>query len=690
MKNIFLSLSLILLSFMIAVAQSEVEKKIRQQIWDSSPAEFKLTEVPGKWKNESAIVMALSQEYVVDFTTKVTGLASVSRFYIEKYTLHYRIKLIDKAAVKDYSELSFDNTRVKRNLFGKANAYRVVGIKVIKPNGTEKEVDFTEAVKSDAGSAKELKIPIPNLETGDIIDYFIALRDESTEMPDFGDEQVIEGKYPILRQIISFMLPHQLNFYSTSYYGAPGFKKEVIDKDVRYVLTDEMREKAPDLPWTYEYRTAPQFRYRITSEVSKPDLKVSAATLLSRYERSVADIGFMVDFMSGNFKKESDRKKIANEIYYLLRNPIYMEAYFRIEQGNPLAYHYTPDQFFVLVSQYFKKYKIDHDIIIVPSRKYGTIDEMVNFSACDIMIRVNTQPAIYIPRPSPFTIPNEVPYFFEGVDGIGTKEKAIKSSTVDENITHTAIQVSADPSDIGKLNLKRSILARGHCKAYHQYMAATNYDYLKEYDLPKYQVQSSNLLRGLIKNYNSGKGKLEQRQAQDYNERDNRMKEELEKEMNVKVSEYKNLTVKSLGMWHTSPDVEYSDEFTIENISKKAGQNYIFELGRLIEKQTEIKEDQRTRTRDVFMDYPRSFTHEITLAIPDGYTVDGVEKFNKKTENEFGGFISTCKLDGKTLTIKTRKYYTNTQYKATDWPKIVGYLDTAVELYNEKILLKKK
>jgi hypothetical protein len=143
-------------------------------------------------------------------------------------------------------------------------------------------------------------------------------------------------------------------------------------------------------------------------------------------------------------------------------------------------------------------------------------------------------------------------------------------------------------------------------------------------------------------------------------------------------------------MWHTSPNIEYGDEMTIENISKKAGRNYILELGKLIEKQTEIKQEQKTRNRDVYMDFPRAFSHEITLAIPEGYTVEGYENFNKKTENEFGGFVSSARVDEKTLVIKTKKYYTKNEYNAADWPKIVNYLDAAVDLYGEKVLLKKK
>lgn len=48
--------------------------------------------------------------------------------------------------------------------------------------------------------------------------------------------------------------------------------------------------------------------------------------------------------------------------------------------------------------------------------------------------------------------------------------------------------------------------------------------------------------------------------------------------MEVKVSDYKNFKLKSLGMWEESPNIEYSDDFTIENVTKKAGPNYILEL----------------------------------------------------------------------------------------------------------------
>jgi hypothetical protein len=41
------------------------------------------------------------------------------------------------------------------------------------------------------------------------------------------------------------------------------------------------------------------------------------------------------------------------------------------------------------------------------------------------------------------------------------------------------------------------------------------------------------------------------------------------------------------------------------------------------------------------MDYPRSYNHEFTFIIPDGYTAEGLENFNTKVENVTGGFVSS-------------------------------------------------
>jgi hypothetical protein len=672
-------------------AQTETEKKIREEMWERPAPEFKTTQVPEKWKNESAVLLALQREYISDYSTRLRGL-SAAKIFVQKLNMHFRIKVLDKAAVEDFSEISFNNKTVKTNLFGKASEYRVIGIKVIKPNGTEKEVDLKAAVKTDAGSSKELKIAVPGLESGDILDYFISIRDEDMSMPEFGDEETLDGKYPIVAQSLSFRVHRLLQFQAASLYGAPAFKTLTDSEGTSYILRDLMREKSPDIPWNYVYRTAPQFRYMIRKAGEKPDLKKQAQSIVSYFNNNTTDIGIMVDFMRGNFKKETDTRKIVYELYYMLRNPIYLKAYFNVAQGKPLDVGAAGNMFFYLMSKYLSKNEIDHQMMLVPSRRVGGINTLANLQTCDFVLKVNTKPALYIYRPTPFGLPNEFPEVFEGMEGVSAESRAnpgkLPISTSEQNNTTYTIQLSLHPGDNTKLDLKRSVEAGGQNRFYHQYRVVTNYDYLKEYDLPKYQVQSSHLMRDIIKEYNKEKSKYEQRITQDYNDRDTRLTKEVESDFDVKVTGYK-LTLKNPGMWDSSPKLIFTDEFTAENLTKKAGPNLILELGRLIEQQTTIKEEQKNRAVDIFMDYPRSFTHEFVLTIPDGYIIEGLENFNSKVENATGGFVSSAVVDGKRLVIKAKKYYLKNFYPAADWASITSFLNASVNFYNAKILLKK-
>lgn len=685
-------MSIYFLAGTLVLAQSsEIEKKIKQEIWGNAPKEFAVNEVPEKWKNESAVLLAFHREYIGDLTTKVTGIASLSRFYIEKLNYHYKIKLQDKAAVEEYSDISFNAKTIKSNLFGKPSAYRVIGIKVTKPNGTSREVDLTQAVKADATSSRELKIPIPNLEVGDVIDYFIALRDESISMPDYGDEYLLELKYPVVANIVTFSLPHQFNFFHDSYNGAPDFTVTKKDNDVIYAMKDVMRDKTPELLWHSPYQSAPHFRYRITGKETKPSVSREAQDLLMKVTYNPSDVGHMVDFMEGNFKKEKDTRRIANEIYFLLRNPIYMKAYYDIELGAPLDASLSPNRFFLLVDKYLEKNKIPHEIVLVPSREVAPWKNLVNMESCEFFIRVNTSPALYIGRPTPFSLPGEIPFSYEGGEAVSkfSTNHQLGISDMAQNHTATTLKVALNPEDLGQIKIERSIVAKGHNKTPHQYLIFTNYDYMKAYDLPKYQVQRSNLMKGILKDFNKEKEKYEQRVTQDYDERNERIKKDLEAQLDAKVADYKNLNIKHIGMWDDAPDTEYADEFTLENLTKKAGGNLIIEIGKLIEKQTDVKEEQKVRTRDIYMAFPRSFNHEITFMVPDGYKVEGLENLNKKTENSTGGFVSSASVANNIVTIKTNKYYRRSSYTAAEWGQLLPFLNAANEFYAAKILLKK-
>ena len=675
-----------------AFAQKDVENQLKLAMWTNPPAEFKVTDIPEQWKNESAVVIALEREYTGDFTTKMTGL-SLNRFYVEKLNIHFRIKLLDKAAVTDFSDLSFDDKMIRTNIFGKASRYRIIGIKVIKPNGTGKEVDLSAAVKTDITEERELKIPIPNLEPGDIIDYYIAYRDEKLENPDIGDELMLEGKYPMMANITRFTIPQEINFVSYPKNGAPAFKKTVNakEKTEKYELKVTMQEKAPDLLWDYEFRTAPQIRYKLSGGFSRTPKSEATQALESFNPRLPLDIGTLEDYVKLGLKKEKDPKKLVREIYYLLRNPIYKKALFDVELGNPLNNTYTPNRFFYIMDRFLTEHKIMHEVILTTTRAYGPIEDVVSFGNVDLLIKVNTTPPIYISRPGPFTMVNEIPYILEGTDGIvkSGAAKDLPESKATDNIETTKFSLQLASDDVTKLQIKRNVVAKGHSKRPNQYSVFTNYDYLVAYNLPKYQVESSRLMGNILKEYNKEKTKFEQRKAQDYHERDEQLKQEIEGDTGGKVLDY-SLTVKTIGMWDDAPDTEYDDAYTLEGLTKKAGPNIMVELGKLIGNQTAAKEDQLTRTRDVYMDYARTFVLNIELTIPEGYEVEGIENLIRNVETEAGGFVSTAVVTGNKLTVTTKKYYVKNTYKAAEWNKITGFLAAAVEFQNGKVLLRKK
>jgi hypothetical protein len=134
----------------------------------------------------------------------------------------------------------------------------------------------------------------------------------------------------------------------------------------------------------------------------------------------------------------------------------------------------------------------------------------------------------------------------------------------------------------------------------------------------------------------------------------------------------------------------FTESFKAKNaLIKKAGPNYIMEIGKLIGGQIDLTEKERDRSANIYMTYPKSFNYQITLNIPDGYTVAGLDKLNKSVDNETGAFISTAKLEGNLLIINTSKQYKNYFEPNSNWDKMILFLDEANQFTNEKILLKK-
>jgi hypothetical protein len=165
--------------------------------------------------------------------------------------------------------------------------------------------------------------------------------------------------------------------------------------------------------------------------------------------------------------------------------------------------------------------------------------------------------------------------------------------------------------------------------------------------------------------------------------------EAAEKKWNAKVENYTSEIVPS-GRYGSKNPLITTESFTIQdNYIEKAGLNFIIALGKSIGDQVEIDKKERDRKVDIYLDHASKYIYNIDLIIPDGYTVKGLDKPNQSIENSTGDFITTAIIEGNKLKLTSIKTYQKNYFKASEWPQILTWLDTAFEFNQPKVLRQK-
>ena len=129
LKKIFICL--LIFTTISVTSQTRQEKEIKNTFWGASDTEKDNVTIPEKWNNESAVI--LYQEYFHDYHKFGKNV---------RYTrsIRMRVNFLDKAAIEDYSEFLFEqNLRVRRGFWGNRET-KFSGVKLIKPNGVEREL----------------------------------------------------------------------------------------------------------------------------------------------------------------------------------------------------------------------------------------------------------------------------------------------------------------------------------------------------------------------------------------------------------------------------------------------------------------------------------------------------------------------------------------------------------------------
>src|SRR5215218_3679412 len=234
--------------------------------------EFKVTAIPDKWKNESAVIIGQKIEYLF---TRLSLNKNSAVVRIHEY-IHKRIRLQDKNSLEKFSTFYY----VTMGKDGKSE-YRI-----IKANGKETTIDMKSAIEEEKDvpsiyrpiflkmNIKSMKIAIPDLEVGDIIDYTVKstidwdMKQNGIEFSPFIFS--LSNSYPTMFQQYRFTMADGMKVRYRAYNGAPNIKFDAKssvygDKNsyLSYYFMDKDREKTIDERWNLEYRNTPTVKFRV-------------------------------------------------------------------------------------------------------------------------------------------------------------------------------------------------------------------------------------------------------------------------------------------------------------------------------------------------------------------------------------------------------------------------------------------
>lgn len=689
-------------------------EEIKQLQWRSGDKSFAERTIPDKWKNESAVIIAKSN------TLSYKKEMLMGNLNHDAYD-HYRVMLLDNQAIERYAQFTIPGS----GSYGATRTDMYAGFKIIKPDGREIEISLSEAVlqKQELNNRgfDMYKLAIPNLQVGDILDYYICEENSimiSTKYHSF-DPVIFQlnDDYPIMKQKFSFEILRRCYINLVSLNGAPEFKltEDAAKEKSYYSLEDGDRESVKDIMWLYSYRELPTIKFKVVYAssfvanaipgfIGEPGViknSVSTEEIKNLFAYIFVDQNYHASQlraeMSKKYKSLTDKDKLARQAFYVMRNRFrvdYAEAWL-INDADP-----NPDKGFidylVGLSSYYRYKKINHEILIGIPRQISSIDDLILENEITIMMKVNTPKPFYIGRLDNNSIPGEIDADMQGIEVYTANAISLprtwnlRKTTVPvipaaENKSEATYALKITDLNEGKVEAHVTKSSMGVQRIFPQNMLMDIYDYQEE--------ENARVLPGTDKKSKKEEEKFvklkETYQAAREDRRIKNLKTIIDGDLEFEFEDPHNLKILQAGRFEDTPEFKYSHITTFKGVIKRAGPNYLVDIGKFIEGQATIKNEDKERKYNVYRLSAASFNNTVTLEIPEGYTIQGIEKLNTSVENATGGFTSTARIENNKLIIETKKHYKTNFEKKENWPLMVNFLDAAYEFTQKQVLLEK-
>lgn len=682
-------------------------EKVKKEVWSRDMPQFKNRNVPARFNNESAVILARYEEAIVDQKRKFSIYASQG-FVKQINSTHlqrYLIKINDKAALEKFS--TFDYRKFDRPIYGglgRDDHRTVLGVKVIKADGREKEVssdDYQDVEEGKKGKEKRAKLAVPDLQVGDMIDYFVYDIDNVKEENIPPLSFVFRSEYPILDYQVHCEIDKKLCTQYRALNGAPNFEASQNDDDI--LLDAHLKDIDKTIP-KYGYNAIAQAPYAllyITGKVEMSYVPESTKKKGLQANPSVEviqnDAWHLWSDLTFSWSLEKNLDKALKQAKTMTGDQVkadylynYCLLYSFLSQR---SYMKRETSFASLFGSLLDRVKVPYDRVSTTSWGDEPYSQLISYADVTPAIMLKNG-KIYFPVYPYFAGGDVIPSAFQNREasrcdlpkkfykGPFTAMK-IPGSKAEDNVTATTVKASVDAS---LLHIVRQSTMTGCEKEGMVPNFATAEEIVSSWGKPYGYADYAAILD---EKPAKAAAFAKERAEQDKKDIADNFKDEIEGYHQKAPVKINATQVTNYG--NDNQPFIYQTDYTMDGLVKKAGKNLTISVGQLIGPQKHLEGRERKRTEDVYYDYPSSYKVTIDLELPAGYSVsdESLQKLNTLVDNAAIHFeTKTEQAKGKVI-INVEKVYKKQIVPVAEWDKLLEALDRAYAFTNQQVILKK-
>lgn len=684
----------------------KLAQKVRQEVWSSTPADFQKRTVPDRYKNASAVILSYYRELSTDYYRKATADLVLNLRLTRQIDCtdmeRMLIQINDKKALKDYSEFTFKTKSRKWTWGYHHKTQTVLGIRVIKKNGNVQEVSLDDYVDVKEGkNDKDLsqKIAVPGLEVGDCIDVFSLDQIDTQEQQLDPFYFVLRQDEPVLYTKVHCVLDQSLATVYRTMNGAPDFI-QTTDKDKNAVL-DMVMDKPVDAEssiWYNSLEQSPFIEMYITPTKAKvavvekamrqkgvrgnPDVTPILQDDWKLLKSYVSKGGFSPAGLPSTYKSVFKSAKKEGMSAEEKADRIYSFEY--VSGG-------ASQRVFNTVANYLRKLGVEIEMGITTPFGALPVDKLINYNSTSWFFRLKGTDVYYFPGTYP-KVASEIPYIYQGRKAYmqdSEEQITIPVSQAEDNKSVNDMVVKLDGT---KLDISRKVTYSGEQKMYGQSLVSPDntlfgssqleayWRYLKYDDKDPYSCytkKESAELKGAFNEYRKNAIDPFKAEISSYHDGDP-----------VQVGDY---GVDCVGIRRDSSNFVYHVDYVMDGMVKRAGNNYLLSVGKLIGSSLKLEGKDRERIDDVWRKMAFVDEWNIEIPLPQGYKVsaEALKKIETSVANECGEFTVKATAGNESVKVYVRKCFAHRVEPVSNWSKLLALVDACSAFADKQMVIAK-